>query len=495
VAEKQKLDDRAYFVHNTCLYKSEVVIILSRSLFICLLLSCLNACQDERQRSSLRGVLDEGVLKVGTTYGLTTYYNGATGPVGFEYELAEGFASYLGVKLEVFPYYNPNELYPQLHNQHLDLIATGVGVSPKRLSEFNYGPAYQQVSEKLVFKQGKEWPRDISSLNGNLMIVAGSSHSDTLAHIKERGNAITWQETEDNDTEELLELVLAEKLDYTIADSNILALMRRRYPELAIGFSLNEEQDIAWALNKSSDDSLLAALIEYFGIIQTNGTLAALEDKYFGHVRSFNYVDTREFIKAAKEVLPEFLPWFQQYSADLDWRLLAAMSYQESHWRPNARSITGVRGMMMLTLATAKDLGIESRLDPEQSIRGGAAYLASLIQRIPDRIDYPDKLWFALAAYNIGLGHLEDARVLTDRQGGNPDLWVDVKLRLLQLRQKKYYKTTTYGYARGNEAVAYVDNIRRYYDTLKWLDEQQAPEEETLPPEESEESIETSATE
>ena len=127
----------------------------------------------------------------------------------------------------------------------------------------------------------------------------------------------------------------------------------------------------------------------------------------------------------------------------------------------------------MLTLNTAKDLGVTSRLDPEQSIRGGSEYLSTLLTRIPDRIPHPDRLWFALAAYNIGLGHLEDARVLTERQGGNPDMWVDVKKRLPQLRQKRYYKTTRYGYARGNEAVIYVDNIRRYYDTLVWLNEQQ----------------------
>ena len=433
----------------------------------------IGGCNDIKHSSSLGDVLDAGVLKVGTTYGLTTYYNGATGPVGFEYELAEGFAGYLGVKLEVFPYYNLDDLFPQLTDAHLDMIAAGISVSPERYQKFKFGPGYQRVSEKLVFKQGKEWPRSIQDLKGTLVIASGSSHHDSLLRLQQEDEQLTWQETADTDMEELLEMVLREELDYTVADSNILALMRRRYPELSIGFSISPEQDVAWAVNKDRDDSLLAALIEYFGIIQNNGTLAALEDKYFGHVRQFNYVDTRAFIKSSREVLPKFKPWFEQYSSDLDWRLLAAMSYQESHWRPKARSVTGVRGMMMLTQATAKELGIVSRLDPEQSIKGGAKYLTNLLKRIPDRITHPDRLWFALAAYNVGLGHLEDARVLTDRQGANPDMWVDVKIRLLQLRQKKYYKTTRYGYARGNEAVAYVDNIRRYYDTLVWLDEQQ----------------------
>ena len=297
----------------------------------------------------------------------------------------------------------------------------------------------------------------------------------TLKHCalqQQEVDTLTWQETDDKDAEELLEMVLQGELDYTVADSNILAVIRRRHPELSIGFTLGEEQGIAWALNKAQDDSLLAALIEYFGVVQSDGRLAALEDKYFGHVRQFNYVDTREFIKSAQSVLPEYQHWFETYADDVDWRLLAAMSYQESHWDPRARSPTGVRGMMMLTLATARDLGIKSRLDPEQSIKGGAKYFSSLLGRIPARIKHPDRKWFALAAYNVGLGHLEDARIITQRQGGNPDLWVDVKKRLPLLRQKKFYKKTRYGYARGNEAVTYVDNIRRYYDTLVWLDEQ-----------------------
>tara|TARA_R110000772_G_scaffold27658_14_gene70275 strand:- start:8442 stop:10112 length:1671 start_codon:yes stop_codon:yes gene_type:complete len=433
----------------------------------------LSACSEPEKQDSLQRVLDTGVLRVGTIYGLTTYYNGPNGPEGFEYELAAGFADYLGVKLEIFPYYTVNELFPQLDNAHLDIIAAGINVSPERYAQFRFGPAYQNVSQKLVFKQGDVRPRELSDLTGEFMVVAGSGHSETLRNFQAQNPTLSWQETNDKDSEELLEAVLADELDYTVVDSNILALMRRRYPELSIGFSLSQSQGIAWATSKKSDDALRAALIEYFGEIHENGTLAALEDKHFGHVRQFNYVDTRDFIRSASSKLTPYLSLFERYANDLDWRLLAALSYQESHWDPKAKSVTGVRGLMMLTLNTAKDLGVTSRLDPEQSIRGGSEYLSSLLTRIPDRIPSPDRLWFALAAYNIGLGHLEDARVLTERQGGNPDMWVDVKKRLPQLRQKRYYKTTRYGYARGNEAVIYVDNIRRYYDTLVWLNEQQ----------------------
>ena len=144
------------------------------------------------------------------------------------------------------------------------------------------------------------------------------------------------------------------------------------------------------------------------------------------------------------------------------------MSYQESHWNPRARSFTGVRGMMMLTLRTAKELGVKNRLDPKQSIFGGAKYLAKLRKRMPDNIAEPDRTWMALAAYNVGYGHLTDARKLTKLDGGDSTRWMDVKDYLPRLSQKRYYKQTRHGYARGNEPVSYVQNIRRYFDVLVW---------------------------
>jgi len=437
---------------------------------------CLYACSPAIEKSSLQQVLNNKVLKVGTRFGLTTYYNGVSGPEGFEYELTKGFADYLGVELEVQPYYSLTELFPQLEQQHLDLIAAGLSVTPQRQTRFRFGPVYQQASQKLIFKQGNPRPRKMTDLNGELLITSDSSHAETLQTLKMEQPELSWQETNDMDAEELLEQVIDGEINYTITDSNILSVMRLRHPELSIGFTVQQEQGIAWALNAQQDDTLLAALIEYFGHIQLNGQLSALKDKYFGHVRQFNYVDTRAFIKAARTKLPQYQPWFEQYADRLDWRLLAAMSYQESHWNPRAKSPTGVRGMMMLTLDTAKYLGIRSRLDPEQSIKGGAKYLNILEKRIPARISAPDRLWFALAAYNVGLGHVEDARILTEKQGANPDLWVDVKKRLPLLRQKKYYKGTKYGYARGDEAVKYVANIRGYYDTLSFFDQQQTQE-------------------
>ena len=188
----------------------------------------------------------------------------------------------------------------------------------------------------------------------------------------------------------------------------------------------------------------------------------------------------RQFHKATQKKLVEYKDMFVEYAGDdLDWRLLAAVSYQESHWKPHAKSPTGVRGMMMLTLNTAKQLGIKNRLDAEQSIRGGAQYLRKVIKRVPPRISDPDRTWFALAGYNVGWGHVEDARIITQQLGLDPDKWSDVKESLPLLQKKKWYKKTKHGYARGAEPVKYVNNIRRYYDVLVWQDEEiDAPDSE-----------------
>jgi len=218
--------------------------------------------------------------------------------------------------------------------------------------------------------------------------------------------------------------------------------------------------------------------------MKANGHLAQLVERYYGHVGDFDYVGNRIFRCHIYSRLPEYRPVFEQAAAatGLDWRLLAAVAYQESHWDPNAVSPTGVRGIMMLTRATARHLGIEKRTDPIQSIQGGARYLRKQIDKIPDRIPEPDRTWLALASYNIGFGHLEDARIITQRRSGNPDSWMDVKESLPLLRNPKWYKKTRYGYARGNEAAIYVENIRSYYQILLWVTDDRPKPENPVPP-------------
>lgn len=449
------------------MFKQKLIIIITLVTLLC-------ACDMQEQQSQLSQIKADNKIRVGTLAGASNYYQSPQGEQGFEYELAQAFADNLGVELEMVPFFNLTEMFSRLDSGNIDLIASGLTYDIVRAKNYRFGPTYRTISQKLVYKQGRVRPREFSDLTGNLTVLAKSSHSLALQQVQQNQPDLTWQETEELDEEELLQAVIDGDIDYTLADSHTLSLFRRYHPNLSIGFSVTRNDPIAWLLRKDGDDSLYALMVPFFGEVKQSNQLYVLEEKYFGHVRQFNYVNTLAYIEAIKDTLPKYQPWFEQYAGTLDWRLLAALSYQESMWNPRAKSPTGVRGIMMLTLNTAKQVGVTNRLAPEQNIRGGAEYLAKLVNRMPDRIPQPDRTWLALASYNVGWGHVNDARIITEIQGGSPDKWADVKKRLPLLIKKRYYRTTKYGYARGDVAVKYVDNIRRYYDALVWLDENNA---------------------
>ena len=449
---------------------------MRRSGYWLLVLIWLTGCSPEPQQSQLFDIYQRDTLKVGVLHGPTSYYVGVDGPTGFELELSQALADKLGVKLELFPSYHLDELLQKLETGQVDYIAGGLTLTEIRKGKYRSSPAYRWINEVLVFKQGNTWPRSVDDLTDSIVVVKDSSHAETLQQLEQDHPMLKWQQDPTLDAEEILQQVVDGNIAYTVTDSNQLALNRRFYPNLSIAFTVRDNLPVSWLLADNQDDSLYAVLIEFFGAMYQGGELIALEDRYFGHVQQFDYVDTLSYIEAIEQTLPALKPWFEQYAGELDWRLLAALSYQESHWDAKAKSPTGVRGLMMLTLPTAQQMGVTSRLDAQQSIRGGSRYLHRLVTRIPERIPMPDRLWFALASYNVGWGHVEDARILTQRDGADPDKWLDVKQRLPLLRQKNVYQTTKYGYARGDEAVTYVDNIRRYYDTLLWVDERQQAE-------------------
>ena len=451
----------------------------------------LAGCQIESEpKSDLDQIRDRGVLRVGTLNNQLSYYIGPDGPAGLDYEIARQFAQELGVRLEMKPAYRIANLYPALENGEIDIIAAGLTQSPERLQRFRPGPAYYYVSQQLVYEKGKWRPRNLKQLlakqsglmaeNGGqpIVTIVGDSHfNQTLSKIKQANPEFEFTVDPDADVNDLLKQVSNSEIRFTVADSVEVSLSQRIYPDVATAFELTEDQPTSWFLRRSEDESLYAMVIEFFGHLKQSGELAQLEEKYIGHVGSFDYVDTRAFIRALDNKLPKWSPLFQQYSEEFDWRLIAALAYQESHWNPTARSPTGVRGMMMLTLPTAKIVGVTNRLDPEQSVKGGVEYLRRMVARIPDSIEQHEKIWFALASYNVGYGHVMDARRLTKKQGGNPDQWSDVKERLPLLRQAKYHRQTRYGYARGDEAKNYVENIRRYYQSIIGHIEQQTPDE------------------
>lgn len=431
----------------------------------------LTAC--DNPPNTLERVQANNELIVITRNSATTYYIGPDGPTGFEYELAKGFADYLKVELRIVIPPNFNDILPLTALGDAHLAAAGLTVTEKRKEKVRFGPVYHTITPQLIYRSGNRKPASLAELDGLLEVVAGSSHEERLEELRETVPDLAWQANDEQGSEELLELVWQQLIDYTIADSNELSVNRRYYPELRPAFDISEPEPLAWAFPKSDDDSLFLSATIYFNRIKADGTLAQLIERYYGHIRKFDYVGTRSYLAHIEQRLPQYQELFMAAADNIgmDWRLLAAIGYQESHWEPDAVSPTGVRGLMMLTQAAAKDVGIENRRDPEQSIMGGAEYLSGIIKRIPERIKEPDRTWLALAAYNVGLGHLEDARMLTQKNKGNADRWVDVKKNLPLLSKKKWFKQTRHGYARGWEPVRYVENIRTYYDVLVWITE------------------------
>ncbi len=422
--------------------------------------------------SHLERVKNSGKLRVLTRYGVTTYFEAGNQFAGLEHDLVSQFAEWLGVE----PVFIIPERFPELLAQILageaDMAAAGLTVTEVRRQYLRFTPPYQKVTEQLVYRDSQRRPQSITDLqNGILEVVAGSSHIDTLERWRKKFPQLSWIANQTYSSEDLIHILNAGLIDYTVADSNQLSALRRFYPRLRAAFDLGAKRSLAWAFSKRHDGTLYQAAVEFLQELKQNNILEQLLERYYGHMDRMQYADICTFRKHIKERLPRYRRYFEEAAQKygMDWRLLAAISYQESHWNENALSPTGVRGLMMLTRQTAKQIRVLNRLDPRESILGGTRYLVELKNKIPSRIPEPDRTWFTLAAYNIGFGHLEDARVLTQSLGGNPDKWMDVKRYLPLLAKKKWYKRTKHGHARGHEPVRYVENIRNYYDLLIWL--------------------------
>ncbi len=448
---------------------------MPKVLFTLLLLTLLSGCS--QPQNELQRVLKQKELVVLTRNAASTYYEGPQGPLGLEYDLARGFAKQLGVELRMEVAGNVGEVLSRLAEGEADFAAAGLTVTPPRQLWARFTPPYQQITQQLIYRTGTKKPKGLDQLNGTLEIVAGSSHEERLHALHTEHHDLSWNENSEAESEELITLVWERLIDYTVADSNEVLMNQRYYPELRVAFDISEPEPLAWAFPKFKDESLFNAASDYFNTIRENGELAKLIERYYGNLKRFDYVGTRAFQQQIKRQLPQYRHLFE-YAAkefNIDWVLLASAAYQESHWNPDAVSPTGVKGIMMLTKVTASEIGVNERADPVESIRGGAFYLSKLMQKIPERIQEPDRSWLALAAYNIGYAHLEDARKITQQRGGNPDSWKDVKENLPLLRKRKWYKKTKHGYARGNEAVHYVENIRSYYAILSWQMEKDKP--------------------
>ena len=426
----------------------------------------------------LERMRDLGVVRIGTINSPTTYYQSGDGPTGFEFDLSRQFARHLDLELDLRVYASPQAALDALARREIDLAAANLTVTEARSQRVLFSPAVRQLVPQLVYRRGSGRPRGLADVEDSIHVPARSAQLELLQQRAADHPQLRWTVRDEVSNEDLLAEVAAGLVRFSVADSDIVAMTQRYFPQLAVAMELGEPARKAWAFRRSADTSLFNRAAEFLTVLMDNGELARLNDRYFGHVDRLDFVSSRSLSKHVDTRLPKYQELFRQAGAEVgvDWRLLAAISYQESHWNPRAVSPTGVRGLMMLTRDTADYVGVKNRLDPAESIAGGARYFRFLLDRLPDDIHLPDRIWLTLAAYNLGYGHVLDLRELTEQRGGDPNRWVDLRSNLRLLTQEAWYSQTRYGYARGHEAEVYVGNVRTYLDVLRWMTLQDEPE-------------------
>ncbi|MEW5769467.1 MAG: membrane-bound lytic murein transglycosylase MltF [Pseudomonadota bacterium] len=411
-----------------------------------------------------------GELVVGTRNSPTTYYLDQGGEaVGFEYDLASRFAAKHGWRLRIVVENDLDALLAAVREGRVHMAAAGLSATPARRRDLAFGPAYGEVKEWVVCNAKGRLPRGPQDMAGlRLEVVAGSSHADHLKEMARRHPGLEWIELKVPGSEELLERVDLGLTDCTVADSDGLAVSHNFHSNLRDAFVLQAGQSQAWAMRQGTDVRFAREVAAFFREVRKSGELAGLRERYYGHVERLGDADVLGILERRGTLLRDLTRHFHEAQAEtgLDWRLLAAVAYQESQWDAHAVSPTGVRGIMMLTEDTADHLGVKNRLDARESILGGARYIVMLRDGLPADIPEPDRTWLALAAYNIGPSHLEDARILAGRLGRNPDTWRDMKAVLPLLARAQHNARLKYGFARGGEARAFTENVRIYYDIL-----------------------------
>lgn len=426
----------------------------------------------------LQQVLAAGELRIVSTNGSTTYYESANGLTGFEYSLAKGFADSLGVKLVIENQPVFNTLLSDLAEHQYHLAAANLNPQESKTHPLVFSSAYLHITQQLIYNRRLPQPMSIDELAGKeVLVLANDSHSKRLRHLQAKFPQLEWREVINADMVELIEMVHKGEADYAVIDSNAYDANYYVYPKAKLAFDVSDPQALAWAFPAGQDLSLYKAAQAYLASIKRNGALAKVTKQFFEQdvIEEVTTGEAMVFAYRLQNRLPQWADTMKEAATefDLDWQLLAAISYQESHWQADAKSFTGVRGLMMLTKNTAKAMGVSNREDPTQSIYGGAKYFRLLLDRLPKRIQGEDRLYMALAAYNQGLGHLEDARVLTQRMGGNPTKWSDVSKYMPLLAKAQYYVDSKHGYMRGWEPVHFVKNVRNYYKILAWHQEHQ----------------------
>jgi membrane-bound lytic murein transglycosylase F len=420
-----------------------------------------------------------GELIVGTRNSPTAYFNDVENePGGYAYELINHFATQHGwkVRWEVSP--DLASLYALAKEGKVNIIAAELTERAVKHQGLIPGPTLF-ITQALIISRlnGPAISKPADLAGRKIAVLAEGGHVELMEALKKKVPRLSWEVHAEAWPEELLSRLSEGEFDAVVINETDYDRARHYYPGLTVSQVLENYQKVVWALPRGTPKELAKQLKLFTAQMEQEGVLRRTFERYYGHIKRLDDSDIAGILSRRPLQLPKYKKLFQEANEEtgIDWRLLAAIGYQESQWDPYATSRTGVKGLMMLTGDTADRMGVTDRLDPRQSIRAGARYLTMLRDSLPDRIREPDRTWIALAAYNQGMGHMEDARRITLARKMNPDSWADVKRNLPLLAQGSYARTTKYGYARGGEAVIFVESIRNYYDILARFEDPHRP--------------------
>jgi len=417
---------------------------------------------------TLNRIIKQGKITMVTDNNAVSYYIYRDSPMGFEYELAKEFADYLDVELEIV---TPgwDSMFESLNSGRGDFIASGLTITEVREKFLLFSRPYMAIEQKFIHHKLKFGIKNLNQLaEKTIHVREGTSYQERLEELKKSGIDIDIQLLPNISTDEIIRMVSEKEIKYTIADSNIALLNRRYYPEIKIGMSIQEEEFLGWAVKKD-DEKLCEQINIFFEKAEESGILWKIYEKYYGRIEIFDYFDLKKFHERINTRLPKYKKIIIRESEKygFDWRMIAAVVYQESHFNAAAESRTGVQGLMQVTKITAKQMGIKDRLHPEQSLKAGIRYLDVQYKKFKEIENSSQRLLFALASYNVGYGHIMDAQKIAEAQGLDKNKWESLKKTLPLLSKRKYYKKTKHGYARGREPVKYIENILIYFDILK----------------------------
>jgi membrane-bound lytic murein transglycosylase F len=430
-------------------------------------LLCTCACS---KNEAWERIEETGAVTVITRNNAHCYYTYRDQDMGFEYDLAKAFADSLGVELKVKVAQSWDNLLPALEKGIGDFVAASMTITPSRAEEADFSTEYLSVQQNVIVHKDNTKIRTVKDLDGkSVHVCRGTPYEERLRELKQEGLDVRIVLHEGVPTESLIEAVAKRKIDVTIANSNVAYLNRRYYPDIRIAFPVEVPQSLGWAV-AHREGKLLRKINKFFEKIKEDGTFNNIYNRYYAHADTepFDHLDVKRFQQRIQTRLPRYEKTLKEASAlyGFDWRLVAALMYQESQFNPWARSFSGVRGLMQLTEPTAEEMGIENRINPRESIMGGVRYLKEL-HDLYDKAAEPDRTRIALAAYNVGKGHVLDARRIASRKNLDPNKWSSLEKTLPLLSEPRYYKKSRFGYCRGREPVMHVQSIVTYYDILK----------------------------